>query len=129
MQGRDRGTTAEQLLAWLEALPEFEERETWGHPTFRVRGRMFGTLDAEGARTTLKARREEQQALLAAEPDAYSFPPYVGKHGWVTVELQRADPEQVRELALEAWRRTAPTRVVRAWQASAGHPDTLRTDS
>jgi hypothetical protein len=119
MARRRGGTTAAQLLAWLEALPEFEERETWGHPTFRVRGRMFGTLDAEGTRTTLKAAPEEQQALIADDPETYSYPAYVGKHGWVSVELARADPEQVHELAVEAWRRTAPKRVVKAWDAAA----------
>ena len=117
MGRRRAGTTAAQLLEWLEALPEFAEEETWGHPTFRVRGRMFGTIDADGEVATLKAAPEEQQALLAQDPATYSYPPYVGKHGWVSVRLSGADPEQVRELAVEAWRRTAPKRVVKAWDA------------
>lgn len=112
-----RGVDAEQVRAWLEALPEFEERETWGHPTFRVRDRMFGTMDAEGTRVTLKAAPEEQAALLAEDPRTYSVPAYVGKHGWVAVELARADPGELHELVVEAWRRTAPKRVVRAWDA------------
>ena len=122
MARRRSGTTAAQLLGWLEELPGFEERETWGHPTFRVRGRMFGTLDAEGTRTTLKASPEEQQSLIAADPATYSFPAYVGKHGWVSVQLATADPAQVRELAVEAWRRTAPKRVVAAYDAAVSAP-------
>ena len=114
---RRPGTTGAQLLAWLEALPEFEEVETWGHPTFRVRRRMFGSMDSDGTSATFKAAPEEQQALLAEDPETYSYPAYVGRHGWVTVDLARADPAQVHELAVEAWRRTAPRRVVRAYDA------------
>ena len=120
MARRPRGTTADQLLGWLEQLPEFEDVPTWGHPTFRVRGRMFGAIDAEGTIATFKAAPEEQQALLAEDPATYSYPAYVGKHGWVSVVLARAAPDQVHELAVEAWRRTAPKRVLRAWEAE--HP-------
>lgn len=110
------GVDAEQVREWLSALPEFEERETWGHPTFRVRGRMFGTMDAEGTRVTFKAAPEEQSALVEQDPRTYSVPAYVGRHGWVAVELARADAEELHELVVEAWRRTAPKRVLHAWE-------------
>jgi YjbR len=48
------------------ALPEAEERETWGHPTFRVRDRMFAALSDDGRLASVKATREEQAALIAA---------------------------------------------------------------
>lgn len=114
------GVRTSTLRGWLAALPEFEERETWGHPTFRVRDRMFGSLDEPGRSATFKAAKEEQAALLEQDPDTFSVPAYVGQHGWVRVDLARVDPRQLHEIAVEAWRRTAPKRVVRAWEKEHG---------
>ena len=45
--------------------------------------------------------------------------PYVGRYGWITVRLAGVDADELRELAIEAWRRTAPKRDVKAFDASA----------
>jgi hypothetical protein len=34
---------------------------------------------------------------------------------WVRVDLARVNPDQPHEIVVEAWRRTAPTRLVRAF--------------
>jgi hypothetical protein len=97
------------------SLPETEERETWGHPTFRVRDKMFGAMDEAGTSMTVKATKEAQAALVGSEPETFSVPAYVGQHGWVAVRLDRVDPEELAELVEEAWRMTAPKRVIRAF--------------
>ena len=101
------------------SLPEAEERETWGEATFRVRNRIFAMLDGDGRRASVKASREEQAALLAADPATFFFPSYVGVHGWVGVVVRTADATEVRELLTEAWRMTAPKRLVVAFDAGA----------
>jgi hypothetical protein len=118
-------TTADALRRAALSLPEAEERETWGHPTFRVRDKMFATLSDDGRSGTVKATREEQAALVAAAPETFGVPAYVGRHGWVSIELATADPAEVRELVTEAWRQTAPKRLVAAYDAehpTAGDP-------
>ena len=65
--------TADELRRVVLSLPEAEERETWGHPTFRVRDRMFAALCDDGRQASVKATREEQAALLAA---------YDARQGW-----------------------------------------------
>jgi hypothetical protein len=103
------------------SLPEAEERETWGHPTFRVRDKLFATLSDDGQFASVKASREEQAALVASDPATFSVPAYVGRHGWVGVELATVDPEELRELLVEAWRKTAPKRLVASYDAVADH--------
>jgi hypothetical protein len=45
------------------ALPEAIERETWGTPTFRVRGKIF-VMFSEGEREAwVKSTHDEQRAL------------------------------------------------------------------
>ena len=115
--------TGEAFRAMACALPGASERETWGHPTFRVRDRLFATMSAEGDAATVKAGLDEQAALVTRDPATFSVPAYVGRHGWVAIRLAGADPAELRELMVEAWRATAPKRLVAAYDAGdAGRP-------
>ena len=109
--------TADELRRVVLSLPEAEERETWGHPTFRVRDKMFATLSDDGRSATVKATLQEQAALVAAAPDTFGVPAYVGRHGWVGIQLATVDPTELRKLLVEAWRQTAPKRLVGAYDA------------
>ena len=97
------------------SLPEAEERETWGEETFRVRNKIFMMLGANGKSAAVKSTRDEQAALLAGDPETFFRPEYVGVHGWIGVVVAKVDPEEMRELITEAWRMTAPKRVVAAF--------------
>jgi hypothetical protein len=99
------------------SFPEAEEKETWGHPTFRVRDRMFMAMAAGGTTVSVKATRDAHAARVGSEPETFSIPAYVGRHGCVGVVLDRVDPEELAELVEDAWRMTAPKRVVRAFDA------------
>jgi hypothetical protein len=101
-------------------MPEATEKEAWGHPTFRVRNKMFASAATDLSTATVKSTLEEQRALTQSEPDTFFVPKYVGKHGWIGIQLDRVDPEELRELVAEAWRMTAPKRLVKAWDKE--HP-------
>jgi hypothetical protein len=102
------------------ALPEAVERETWGAPTFRVRGKIF-VMFAEGEREAwVKSTHDEQRALTQMDPGTFFVPPYVGPSGWVGVRFGTVDRDEMRELLTEAWRLTAPKRLVDAFEREAG---------
>jgi hypothetical protein len=93
-------------------LPEVEERVTWGTDiTFRVRNKMFavGTEDADGV--TLKASIAEQADLIDLDPETFSKAAYVGRFGWVDVDLARVDRGMLEQLLRTAWRSTAPAKL------------------
>ncbi len=108
--------TAEQLRQIALSLPEAEERETWGEATFRVREKIFVMLSSSGATAGVKASLEDQSALIAMNPETFAIAAYTGRFGWVTVQLASVDPGQMRELVVEAWRRSAPKRLAAAYQ-------------
>jgi hypothetical protein len=112
--------SADELRQVMRSLLEAEERETWGHPTFRVRDKMFATMSDDGRQATVKATKEEQAALVAAAPETFGVPAYVGRHGWVSIQLATVDPTELHELVVEAWRQTAPKRLVTAYDAGPG---------
>jgi hypothetical protein len=98
-----------QVALWL---PEVVECVTWDSVTFRVRGKMFALLHPDEQSVTVKATPGEQQALIAADAGTFAPAPYVGRFGWVRAQLASVDSTQLRELLIEAWRQTAPKRVV-----------------
>ena len=110
-------STGDELRSIALTLPETEERETWGHPTFRVRDKMFASMSDDGTTATVKATPEEQKALIAEDPETFTYPAYVGRHGWVGVDVTRIGPAHLRELVTEAWRMTASKRAVRTFDA------------
>jgi predicted DNA-binding protein (MmcQ/YjbR family) len=73
------------LFAHAAAKPEAVEDHPWGHPVFKVRGKLFAGFGGEGATVTLKPRKEDLEALLALE--FVRLADYVGRFGWVTVTV------------------------------------------
>jgi hypothetical protein len=104
--------TAAQLRKMALSMPGAEERETWGHPTFRVRGKIFVGMDEDGSTARVKASGEDQAALIAADPETFAVAPRVGRFGWVEVRLGEVDADEMHELVIEAWRRSAPKSLV-----------------
>src|SRR3954447_22013485 len=91
------------------ALPEAEERETWGEPTMRVRDKIFAMPKEH--QLTFKADPEERVALL--EDPRFFVPPYVGTKGWLGLRLDGTAPDwdEVAELIAISYRLIAPKRL------------------
>jgi hypothetical protein len=104
----DLGTVRSIALA----LPEVEEKLTWGTDiTFRVRDKIFAIGGEGSTGISVKASLETQAELLEMDPVTFAKSAYVGRFGWVTVDLDRVDPGLLESLLREAWRRTAPKRL------------------
>jgi hypothetical protein len=116
--------TSEELRADALSLPEAEERETWGECTFRVRNKIFCMMSPTGEQASLRTSLDQQAALIALDPETYAIAHYTGRFGWVTIQLSTVDPDELYDLVVEAWRRTAPKRVVAAYDAQASSPVT-----
>lgn len=98
----------------LLQLPGVEEAEGWAEqPVFKVRGRSFVYLSADGDAVHVKALREEQEALAAEAPELYEPSWSSGRFGWIRAGLDGADDAELTELLVEAWRLTAPKTLLR----------------
>jgi hypothetical protein len=106
---------ASTVRSFALSLPEAEERETWETATFRVRNKIFVMFDEKERNLWIKSTYDEQQALITMNPDAFFVPSYVGSKGWIGVVVSKAERGEVEELLTEAWRLTAPKRLVAAF--------------
>ena len=56
---------------------------------------------------------------MAAEPERFFRPPYVGPSGWLGVRLDRdVDWDEVREILADSYRKVAPKLLVRQLDGS-----------
>jgi hypothetical protein len=102
-------------------LPEAEERESHGQPTFFVAGKQFAQFrrDHHGDGLTVVCVRtsgaDEQAMLLDAAPDTYTRPAYLGPSGWVGVNLAgEPDWTLVEDRIARSWELAAPRRLLEA---------------
>jgi hypothetical protein len=102
------------------ALPETNERISHGEPTWFVRDKKVFVNYSDHHHDDrvafwCAAPDGAQQALIAADPQRYFRPPYVGHRGWLGVYLDLDEPidwDVVAELVVEAYRVVAPARLV-----------------
>jgi hypothetical protein len=94
------------------ALPDAEEIVTWEtDTTFRVRSKIFAIGGDGSDRVSIKQSPETQAELIDLDPETFQSSAYVGRFGWVTVDLGRVDPALLEQLLRTAWRRSAPKRL------------------
>jgi hypothetical protein len=93
-------------------LPEAEEILTWETDiTFRVRRKIFA-IGGDGAdRVSIKADLATQADLVYRDPVTFAPAAYVGRYGWISVDLARVDEVELKALLREAWRLTAPKKL------------------
>lgn len=126
-RARSEARDLARLRALCLGLPQTSEKEAWGAPTWRVRGKMFAMLDdhhhgAPDFSVWLKSDFETQQLLVETDPASFFVPPYQGKAGWIAARLDaRTDWDELAALIEEAWERAAPPALLRA-RESGGPP-------
>jgi predicted DNA-binding protein (MmcQ/YjbR family) len=107
--------TLRRLRTVCLALPEANEVETWGHPTFRADKRAFAVLEPYDGIPCLSVRvgLPRQEELLA---DSRFFEtPYCGHRGWISLQLgPGTDRDEVKGLLLEGYRSVALNRMLGA---------------
>jgi predicted DNA-binding protein (MmcQ/YjbR family) len=116
--------TGAEVRTLCLSLPEATEKATWGdeehagHPTFRVRDKIFVIMADDESGASIKTSLGEQAELMSAFPDAARYAAYTGRFGWVDVEFAGIPDEVLREVIEGAWARTAPKKLAEVWRAS-----------
>jgi hypothetical protein len=107
------------------ALPDSVEQDHHGRPSFRVGGKIFATLwderhlnvmlDEGGIRTAIDGR-----------PDACAEVWWGKRLAAVRVDLERIEPDALRELLADAWETKAPRRLLRQPETDTSRPGEVR---
>lgn len=103
------------------SFPEVQEKVSHGRPVFFTK-KIFAHFGGTRKLVTGGMEQHPQALLILPEPmdvevlmerpDAF-VPTYLGPAGWIGLELQTLDDDEVRELLTDSYRNTAPARLVR----------------
>lgn len=98
----------ETFREWALAFPEATEEPHFEKVSFRIRKKIFATLDLEKQTAVLKLS-EEHQAKLSEMNDAVIYPVKGawGKQGWTVVELNMVEPTVFQEALNTAYNTVA----------------------
>jgi hypothetical protein len=110
-------TPLERLRALCIVLPEVTEKVSHGEPTWFVRKSFVMFADHhhdDRLAFWCAAPPGAQEELVAAEPERFFRPPYVGGRGWLGVYLDVPDVDwtEIAEIVTDAYREVAPKRLV-----------------
>jgi hypothetical protein len=125
----ERERTLAKLREICLELPETSERSSHGAPTFFVREKRAFLMvltdhHGDGRFAIWCAAGDGVQALLvAADPDKFFVPPYVGHRGWLGVRLDCGlDWNELVGIAEDAYAEVAPASLVESARASTAPP-------
>ena len=106
--------TADEFRAFALSLPEASESAHMNHPDFRVGGKIFATLGPEEEWGMVKLLPDQQSSYMRAEPEVFERAKGAwGRRGATIIQLCDAKEPTVEEALTDAWRNTAPKRLVK----------------
>jgi hypothetical protein len=105
--------TADDIRATALSLPETEEHPHFDKTSFRVRGKIFSTLTADGAQVMVKLPLEIKAAVEQAHPDAFvPLPGVWGRSGGTLLVIAAMKDDKLADLLRLAWRQVAPKKLL-----------------
>jgi len=101
------------------ALPEAQEGSSYGTPAFRVRGKLFARLHQSGESVVVKIDPAERGMRMRADPKAFYITDHYLNYPLMLVRFSAVRLEELSDLLEESWRRSAPKRLVSAFDITS----------
>lgn len=101
-------------------LPEVEEAVSWGNPNLKAHGKMWcwWAPQANANAPAFKVDREEMEVLLEAASETFFTTDHHRPHNIILMRPERFDADWARANLMRVWRKQAPKRFLKAWDAA-----------
>ncbi|ALA51445.1 MmcQ/YjbR family DNA-binding protein [Shouchella clausii] len=110
--------TIDQVRQLALSLPETEEVEHWGKPSFRVRNKIFAVIQLDGVSLVIKTTKDDLLAYTTMAPEIYRIPDSFSNLAFMIVRMDRVDSGEFRDFLMLAWSLVSPKKVVKAYYAA-----------
>ncbi|PJZ48771.1 MmcQ/YjbR family DNA-binding protein [Leptospira saintgironsiae] len=102
------------------ALPEAKEEPHFEKISFRVRKKIFATVDQENKKIVLKFDTNDQDFFSAASKGSvYPIENKWGQQGWTCVEMKSTDLVLFKDMLVVSYCGVAPKKLVEALQQNS----------
>lgn len=94
---------------------------SYGTPALHVKKKFMARLrdDDPDVMVLKPVYDDEQQFLMETQPDVFFLTDHYRGYPTILLRLSKVDPDQLRDLITESWRRLAPKKLVAEYDASA----------
>jgi hypothetical protein len=93
-------------------LPKVDEGTSYGTPAFKVAGKLLARLHQDGESLVVKIDPDERTMRMKVDPETFYITDHYLNYPWILVRIASVDPDDLRDLLEDAWRLTAPKRLV-----------------
>ena len=105
-------------LALSLNLPNVVETASWGQPCLKVHGKLWFFWSPSENAPVFKVPFEERDMLVEQDPETWFYSDHYRNHELVLARPERLDPEWARANLTRVWRKHAPKRVLKAFDAA-----------
>src|SRR5205809_5236653 len=103
--------TIEDVRAVVEKLPRSYEVLVGGRVKFRVGRIVYLSFSRDQAVMGFAFPKEERAWLIGGSPEKFMYPSASDmRYHWVHARLSSLEPDEMRELVVDAWRMVVPSR-------------------
>ena len=103
------------------SLPRTTEHLIRDNTKFRVGRLVYASVSADEERMGFGFPKDERAALVASEPGKFMMPLRSDeRYHWVRARLGVLDPEELRELLIDAWCMVVPKTIAARYLAGQG---------
>lgn len=93
---------------WALALPEAEEAPHFEKTSFRVKKKIFATLDLKNSVAVVKLSEVDQSVFSAGTDAIYAVPNKWGRQGWTRIELKKVRKDTCLDALTTSYCTVAP---------------------
>jgi hypothetical protein len=112
--------TRDEAKAIILGFPGAEEGASYGKPAFLVNKKFFTRLRAaDQSLVLMEVGFDEREMLMEAEPATFHVTAHYKDYPAVLARIGALHPGSLRNFLERRWRKIAPKKMVRAWEADA----------
>lgn len=93
---------------WALAFPEAEEAPHFEKTSFRVKKKIFATLDIKNSVAVVKLSEIDQSVFSSGATAIYPIPNKWGKQGWTKIELKKVRKDTCLDALTTSYCTVAP---------------------
>ncbi len=103
--------TPETIRQLSLSFEETEEKPHFEKTSFRVKGKIFATLDIATNKLVIKLSEIDQSVFSGDKTAIYPVPNKWGKQGWTMIDLAKVEREILEDALTTAYCEVAPAKL------------------
>ncbi len=113
--------TRDEVHALVMSFPEVVEGTSYGYPSYKAFGKFLTRLRHQDQSLVLgSVPIDERDMLIQIDPDTFHFTEHYRDWPYVLARISSIEPDQLRSFLMRTWRKNAPKKWLKEYEAGKG---------